>query len=152
MEDTDSLDPALPWWRSQLSSPLHQKSHHQIWGEERAAVQNHLGCLSTSQGASDTPREAQMAPCTQSPPAHMQRQEAAAPGSPRSLHSQQTRHEQTKPRLIWCPLPSSSGARRGPEGNRGPREAQVSPAYIQSHTLKATTHCPGLAKAKHSPD
>lgn len=54
MEDTDSLDPALPWWLGQLSSPLHQKSHHQIWGEE----QNHLGCLSASQGARGAPTEA----------------------------------------------------------------------------------------------
>lgn len=153
MEDTDSLDPALPWWLRQLSSPLRQKSHHQIWGEERAAVQNHLGCPGTSQGAREAPTEAQMAPCLPEPSCSHAKARGGGPGSPSSLHSQQTRHEQTKPRLIWCPLLSSSGAGRrgGPEGDRGPREAQVSPGYIQSHTLKASTHCPGLAKAESQP-
>lgn len=77
----------------------------------------------------EEPPRRPMAPCLPEPSCSHAKATGGGPGSPSSLHSQQTRHEQTKPRLTWS-LPSSRGAARRPGGGQGAQKAQVSPGYI----------------------
>lgn len=75
MEDTDGLDPSLPWWLDRFSSPLHQRSSHETWGEERARL-GHRVTWDVSAPARETEkpsRRPRWLRASQSPPVHMQR-------------------------------------------------------------------------------
>lgn len=138
-------------WLGWLSSPLHQRSSPNIWGEEQARLgRSHLGCLKASQRDGEALREARMAPCLPEPSCL----HAKATGRRPQVHqvsSTPSRQDtkQTQQEWKWSPLLSSRGAVRRPGcGQRAQGSPDLTPLHIQSHTLTATIHRTALGSSK----
>lgn len=150
MQDGGYRQPGpFPAWRlGWLSSPLERSSPK--FGER-----SKLDWGSVTWDVSESAREMEKPSwgprrlhAFQSPPAHMQRQQAGSPKFTSFLHSKQTRHERTKRRLKWSPLLFSRGARGGQRPQSSP---DLTPLHTRSHTLKQRHAVLPWAQAKAKP-
>lgn len=149
MEDTDSLDPSLPWRLGWLGSPLHQRSSPKFGERSRQDWGSVAWDVSEPDRQTEKPsRRPRRLHAFQSPPAHKQRQQAGGPRFTSFLHSEQTRHERTQRRLKWSPLLFSRGAGGGQRAQGSP---DLTLLHTHSHTLKQQHAILPWAQAKAKP-
>lgn len=146
-------------WMGWLSSPLHQRSSPNIWGEEQARLgRSHLGCLRASQRDGEALREARMAPCLPEPSCLHAK---AADRRPRvhQVSSTPSRQDMSKSNQTKVEMVSPAFQQRGSEKARMWTESPGKPrshptTHPKSHTYSNNTpYCPGLKqKPNHKPD